>query len=280
VSTDFQQARISLGARLHELRAEAGLTGRQLAQRLGWPQSKISKLENGKQTPAATELTAWADAVGKPDVAAELTGRLRGLETRYRSWKRQLAAGHRVRQEVSVTEEGRSELVRAFEPSIIPGMFQTAEYARHVLTNSTALQQTATDVEDGVRARLKRQASLYEPGHLFRFVVWEAAFHVLYCPANVMLEQLDRLNGLIGLDTVELGILPFGASLKVVPKHGFWIFDERLVIAESVNAEMWLDDPADIELYAKVWESFHSAAVFNRQARRLIARAQAALETP
>src|SRR5690348_2080173 len=105
VSTDFQQARNSLGARLHELRTEAGLTGRQLAQRLGWPQSKISKLENGKQTPAAAELTAWADAVGKPDVAAELTGRLRGLETRYRSWKRQLAAGHRVRQEASVTEE-------------------------------------------------------------------------------------------------------------------------------------------------------------------------------
>lgn len=280
MSTDFQQARITLGARLHELRAESGLTGRQLAERLGWTQSKVSKLENGKQTPVAADLTAWAGAVGQPDAAAELTGRLRGLETRYRSWKRQLAAGHRVRQEVSITEEAGSEAVRAFEPSIIPGMFQTAAYARHVLTNSTALQRTAADIEDGVRARLKRQAVLYEPGRTFRFVIWEAAFHVLYCPVNVMIEQLDRLNGLIGLDTVELGILPFGATLKVVPKHGFWIFDERLVIAETVNAEMWLDDPADIEIYAKVWDEFNGAAVFNRQARRLIARAQAALETP
>lgn len=280
MSTDFQQARITLGARLHELRAEAGLTGRQLAERLGWPQSKVSKLENGKQTPAAADLTAWAHAVGQPDTAAELTGRLRGLETRYRSWKRQLAAGHRVRQEASVTEESSSETVRAFEPSIIPGMFQTAEYARYVLTNSTSLQGTALDIEDGVRARLKRQAVLYEPGRKFRFVIWEAAFYVLYCPVNVMIEQLDRLNGLIGLDTVELGILPFGVALKVVPKHGFWIFDERLVIAETVNAEMWLEDSADVALYAKVWDEFNGAAVFNRQARRLIARAQATLEAP
>jgi len=280
VSTDFQQARSALGARLHELRAEAGLTGRGLAERLGWPQSKISKLENGKQTPASTDLTAWAQAVGRPDTADELTGRLRGLETRVRSWKRQLAAGHRVRQEASVTEESSAELIRAFEPSIIPGIFQTAEYARHVLTNVSELQQTATDIDDGVRARMKRQATLYEPGHLFRVVIWEAALHVLYCPANVMVEQLDRLSGLIGLDTVSLGILPLGTQLKVAPKHGFWIFDDRLVIAETVNAEMWLEDPADVALYSRVWDELNGAAVFGRQARRLIARAQTTFEAP
>jgi len=279
VSTDFQQARGALGARLHELRAEAGLTGRGLAERLGWPQSKISKLENGKQTPTSTDLTAWAQAVGKPEAAGELVGRLRGLETRFRSWKRQLAAGHKVRQEASGTEESNAETVRAFEPSIIPGIFQTAAYARHVLTNFSELQQTAFDVEDGVRARLKRQATLYEPGHLFRVVVWEAALQTPYCPANVMVEQLDRLNGLIGLDTVQLGVLPLRVPLKASPKHGFWIFDERLVIAETVSAEMWLDDAADVALYSRLWEEFHAAAVYNRQARRLISLAQAAFET-
>uniref|UniRef100_UPI0012FF3C47 helix-turn-helix domain-containing protein n=1 Tax=Streptomyces exfoliatus TaxID=1905 RepID=UPI0012FF3C47 len=60
MSTDFQQARVSLGARLRELRAEGGLTGRELAGRLAWGQSKVSKLENGKQTPAVADLTAWA----------------------------------------------------------------------------------------------------------------------------------------------------------------------------------------------------------------------------
>lgn len=87
----------------------------------------------------------------------------------------------------------------------------------------------------------------------------EAALLTPYCPADVMVEQLDRLNGLIGLDTVQLGVLPLRAPLKVSPKHGFWIFDERLVIAETVDAEMWLDEAADVSLYGRVWEEFHGA---------------------
>ncbi|MEY9938946.1 helix-turn-helix domain-containing protein [Streptacidiphilus sp. MAP5-3] len=280
MSTDFQQARVYLGARLRELRTEAGLTGRQLAQRLGCTQSKVSKLESGKQTPTSADLDAWAEAVGKPETAAELRGRLRGLETRYRSWRRQLATGHKVRQEISVSEESKSTVVRAFEPSTVPGILQTPAYARHILLNSTTLHGTVNDVEDGVRARMKRQALLYEPGRQFQILVWEPALYVRYGPAKVMAGQLDRLISLVGLDTVRLGIVPFTAELRVTPKHGFWVFDERLVIAETVNAEMWLDDQAEIALYRKVWEELAAAAVFDRQTRRLIARAQGVLEAP
>jgi transcriptional regulator with XRE-family HTH domain len=52
VSTDFQSARVALGARLRELRVEAGLGGKGIAETLGWQRSKVSRLENGKQTPA------------------------------------------------------------------------------------------------------------------------------------------------------------------------------------------------------------------------------------
>lgn len=58
MSTDFQLARTSLGARLRELRG--GLTGRDLADRLGWTQSTVSKLETGKQTATAEDLRDWA----------------------------------------------------------------------------------------------------------------------------------------------------------------------------------------------------------------------------
>jgi hypothetical protein len=62
VSTDYQKAREDLGQRLRELRIESPqgrLTGTTLAQQLGWPQSKISKLENGRQTPTAEDLHAF-----------------------------------------------------------------------------------------------------------------------------------------------------------------------------------------------------------------------------
>ncbi|MFD2120575.1 Scr1 family TA system antitoxin-like transcriptional regulator [Streptomyces cirratus] len=77
-----------------------------------------------------------------------------------------------------------------------------------------------------------------------------------------MLGQLDRLAGIIGLDTVTLGVLPFSASLDFTPKHGFWIHDERNVIVETLSAEMELKEPEDVALYLRLWEYYDQAAVY------------------
>ncbi|WP_405137599.1 helix-turn-helix domain-containing protein [Nocardia sp. NBC_01388] len=47
------------GPRLRELRRDAGLTGRKLADSAGWHESKTSKIEYGKQTPSEADLRAW-----------------------------------------------------------------------------------------------------------------------------------------------------------------------------------------------------------------------------
>ncbi|MFE9412591.1 helix-turn-helix domain-containing protein [Streptomyces sp. NPDC006704] len=99
MTTDFQQAGVALGARLRELRPERGCTGRELASELGWPQSKVSKLETGRQTATADGLQTWALGTGRPEAAEELTARLRTLESRSRSWRRQLTAGHKPVQD-------------------------------------------------------------------------------------------------------------------------------------------------------------------------------------
>ena len=278
MSTDFQQARMTLGARLRELRTEAGLTGRQLAGSLGWLPSKVSKLENGKQTPSLADLDAWARGVGNPESAAELKGRLRGFETRYRSWRRQLASGHRARQEAGIVELSQTRVMRGAEFGVIPGIFQTAEYARAVLTRYVELRGTPRDIEPAVSARMRRQEALYEPGRQFHVLIWEGALRVLICRPEVLVGQLDRLTGLLGMDTVSLGIIPFEAPLKIAPGDGFWIYDDRLVISETWNAEMWLDDATDVELFTKIWDTLNDSAFYGAQAHRLIARARSALD--
>lgn len=277
MSTDFQTARVALGARLRELRSEAGLNGKDMAERLGWQRSKVSRLENGKQTPSRDDLDAWAKTAGKAETAAELQGRLQGLETQYRTWRRQLANGHRSRQELAVAETARTQLIRGVEVARIPGLFQTAEYARHLFIANAEFRKTPRDTDAAVRARIQRQEALYEAGRSFRFLVWEAALYAQVCPREVMAAQLDRLSGLIGVDTVELGIIPFSASLQRTPAHGFWIYDDRLVTVETINAELWLDDRDNIDLYARAWDWLHESAVYGHQVHRLIARARAAL---
>ncbi|WP_055491388.1 helix-turn-helix transcriptional regulator [Streptomyces sp. TP-A0356] len=280
MSTDYQQAREALGARLRELRTETGLNGKEFAERLGWQRSKVSRLENGKQTAADTDIEAWTRAAESPGAVDELTHalrRLRRLETASRSWRRQLAAGHRAVQEGHAVQEAQAETIHIFESGVIPGIFQTPDYARGVLTDVSNRLDTPRDIEEGVRARMKRQEAVFEPGHHFHVLVWEAALHVARCSPEAMAAQLNRLSGFIGLDTVTLGIIPLGARTPFSPKHGFWIIDERLVVADTWNAEVWLDAPDDVALYRKMWDLMQESAVFDHQAHRLIARARAAL---
>ncbi|MDT9693637.1 helix-turn-helix transcriptional regulator [Streptomyces sp. P9(2023)] len=275
--TDFQKAREELGRRLRALRMESPhgrLTGTALGASLGWPQSKVSKLENGRQTPTAEDLRAWADATGHPGAYDELHGRLKGFESHIRSWRRQLARGHRPVQETwnALTDEAR--VLHVWDSFAVNGLLQTPDYARHVFESYATLQKSPRDTEDAVRARMDRQRWLYQPGHRLNLLLWEGALRAQVCPPEVLAGQIDRLLGVVGMDTVRLGIVPLDAVLRLPPANGFWIFDERLVITEDWHAELWLDDADTVTLYRRVWDTLSESAVFDAEAQRVIARAR------
>lgn len=275
--SDYQTARLALGARLRELRADSGLNGKTFAARIGWPASKVSKIETGKQAPTADDLRVWAETADAAAALPELTSRLRTLETHYAAWRRQLAAGVRARQEAWQATESAASEIRNFESAVIPGLLQTPEYARHMFIRTTELHRTTQDIEAGVNARMQRQQALYAPGRGFHFLLWEPALHMLLCPPDVMVGQLDRLMGVFGMSAVDLAIVPLGAPLAVVPTHGFWRFDDRLVMVETIGAELRLTDAADLALYGTVWDELARVSVTGHQAHRLIARARASL---
>ncbi|MET9835832.1 helix-turn-helix transcriptional regulator [Streptomyces sp. NPDC006385] len=280
MTTDFQTAREALGARLRGLRVEAGLEGKDLAARLGWQTSKVSRLQNGKQTPTRDDLSAWAQAVDRPDVVDELHGLLAGLgmKERHRSWGRQLAGGHRGRQEIGVRLTEATKEIRGLEVSRIPGLFQTPEYARVVFDGLAEFRGIRPTTDAAVEARMRRQEALYNPDKTFHFVLCEAALYHRPCPVEVMAEQLDRLYTLVGRNRVELGIIPFGAQLRRTAPHAFWIYDRRLVIVETISEELWLTGDEDIAVYERAWDWLTESAEYGALARRLIGRARAALD--
>ncbi|MFJ2607398.1 MULTISPECIES: helix-turn-helix domain-containing protein [unclassified Streptomyces] len=275
MSTDYQRAREELGRRLRELRVECPdgrLTGTELAERLGWPQSKVSKVENGRQTPTDDDLRAWVEATGQAAVLGELRARLRGFESHIRSWRRQLASGHRPVQETWNAVVADARTLHVWESSIVNGLLQTADYARHIFERHAELQKSPPDAEDAVRARMKRQEWLYRPGKRLNLLMWEGALRAETCPPEVLAAQLDRLAGVVGMDTVRLGIVPLDAALRLSPSNAFWVLDNRLVITEDWHAELWLDDAETVGLYRRVWETFAESAVFGGEAQQVIAR--------
>ncbi|MGW0394109.1 helix-turn-helix domain-containing protein [Streptomyces sp. NPDC003042] len=280
MSTDYQQAREALGIRLRELRLAASggrLTGTALARRLGWPQPKVSKLENGKQTATPEDLRAWADGTGQPEAYDELLARLRGFESHIRSWRRQLSSGHKRVQDTHLAAHADATVLRGWETSMVMGILQTPDYARSIFTRYAELQQSPRDTEEAVRSRVRRQEALYDPAKRFHMIMWEAALHARICPPSVLAAQLDRLLSVIGLDTVELGIVPFSGALKIPPATAFWIYDDRQVIVETWHAELWLDDADSVATHLRVWQTLRESAVYGADAQRVISQARQAL---
>jgi transcriptional regulator with XRE-family HTH domain len=258
--------------RLRELRRNAALTGKQLAEELGWPASKISKLENGRQTPTDDDIVAWAQATNAEPLVTELLASLHTLEVQHAEWQRQLQTGlHSHQSELAELDE-KTKLFRAFEPTFVPGLLQTAEYARARFAQSITVFKVPNDIDAAVRTRVQRQEILYRQDKRFHFVLTEATLRYRLCSRDVMLAQLDRLVALSALRNVRLGIIPFDIQYVVAPTHGFWLLDNQRVMVETFSAELNLAQPQEIELYSLIFEQLAGVANYGAAARAVLTR--------
>ncbi|MFJ1644404.1 helix-turn-helix domain-containing protein [Streptomyces sp. NPDC088258] len=268
--TTVHEARGALGQRLRELRQRAGMTGRQLAESLSWPPSKVSKLENGRQTPTAEDIRDWTGATAAEDQSEALLTSLHTLDLQYAEWQRQLRTGFTSHQSSIARLDARTRFFRAFEPTVVPGLLQTAGYARERFTQGATTLKVPHDVDEAVRVRTQRQEILYRPDKRFHFVLTEAALRFRLCAPEVMLGQLDRLISLSTLPNVKLGIIGFGTRYDVAPWHGFWILDHDRVMVETYSAELNLAQPSEVKLYGTAFERLAAVAAYGRAARALI----------
>jgi transcriptional regulator with XRE-family HTH domain len=267
------RAREEFGLRLRRLREEAGLNGKQLAAQLGWAQSKVSRIETGKQEVSTDDVVGWVGTVGAEALVDDLLDELRTVRVEYEAWSRRLRTGLGALQRSGAALDAETSHLRAFEPDIIPGLLQTADYARHVLTAVASLRsRTTLEVIDSVRARMRRQDVLYDTTKRFQFLITEAGLRFHVCPPATLRAQLDRLLAVAGLETIQLAVIPFEAQLPISPSHGFWIFDDRLVQIDTFSAELSLRDADDVALYLELFELLWGVALHGSDAQRLVAR--------
>lgn len=272
VGTSVDEARSALGKRLRELRTAAGITGRQLAESLLWPASKVSKLENGRQTPTDEDIRGWTRITGSETETAALLASLHTLETQYAEWQRQLRGGLRPHQHELAGIDAKTQVFRVFETATIPGLLQTAEYARARFAEGITLFNMPNDIDSAVRTRMQRQELLYRRDKRFHFVLTEAALRYRRSSLDVQLAQLDRLMSLSALPNVKLGIIGFETQYVVGPWHAFWLRDQDRVTIETFSAELNLAQPQELELYASIFEQMAAVASYGRSARAIITR--------
>jgi transcriptional regulator with XRE-family HTH domain len=279
VRPSIQQAREALGAHLRQLRRDVGLSGREFAARLSCPASKVSKLELGQQTPTASDLAAWVQAAGRPEATAALADELATLESFYTEYRRRLRSGMRFRQQEALETEEKARRFRVFNTHYVPGLFQTAEYARHMLAKGARHHEAPDDVDEAVAVRMRRQDVLYRPGKTFHFVIAENVIRSqAAAPAAVMAAQLDRLVAATALGpNIRLGVIPFETQWPVFLDHGFWLIDDDFIIVETLAAELRLTRPEEVQIYARVFDQLANIATYGADARAVIMRSLLAI---
>jgi transcriptional regulator with XRE-family HTH domain len=273
VSTPARQAREALGARLRDIRKDAKLTGRALAAQAGWHYSLVSKIEHGAINISEQHVREWCRICAAEHELDDLIATVRSIDTMFVEWRRQLKSGTKHRQNASVKFEAETKFFRVFEPLMIPGLLQTAEYAEAMLAMTVDFHQLPDDIEAGIQARMDRQQILYRGDRKFHMVITQSALTLGIVSAEVIGGQLDRLLALSSLPRLHLGIIPTRAEHKFFPLHGFWILDDREVLFETISAEVKLTQPREVAVYRKAFERLASSAVYGRDAWNLITRA-------
>jgi transcriptional regulator with XRE-family HTH domain len=245
-----------LGAMVRRLRAEAGLSGAELARRAGVPQPSVSRLEAGRRLADGLVVDRLVSALS---LDAATAGQVRVLARDAYA----VPPGRRVSAGVSMAESHfrrrllGCRVVCSFSCATVPALLRTPEYASAAAVSA---QQRAGSwdwlVDDRARS--------------FVFVVTEGALRTW--PGQVAMgEQLARVEMLSRRPNVRVGVLEFSAALPCAPLCDFMIAGEDAVHVETFTAGFTLARPGDVAAYGGAFAAFENAAVFGEPASAIIA---------
>jgi transcriptional regulator with XRE-family HTH domain len=261
---------IELAEALRKLRLTSGLSGPQLASRTGWSQSKVSRYENRTTRPSVPDVVTWVEETGGSDRDRD---RLAGLATvvlsERKSWAQSLAAGLGKRQNEVADVEAKAHSVRVFDPHLVPGLYQTPEYADQIYRMLGSYSDE--DIAEGVAARMNRQRILYLPAKTFTLILGEAALRWWPDVPDLRAGQLHRLLDLANRANVELGILPLDVPWPALPL-AFWIYDDpddpRVLVEDASGDELLAGDR--VQLFLDRFDAIMAAAITGPEARAFI----------
>ena len=207
--TTISERQRRLGFELKHLREQAGLAGGEAAERIGMGRVQLSQIETGKTTVLTPRLRELCDLYGCTNKAhvealvamSEATGK--GWWSAYRK-RRSLDALNTAELEASCTA------LRMHQSMLIPGLFQTADYAQAIFATPGLDFERS---EGALEFRMERQRVLTrENPPSVHAVIHESALHLRFGGVNVVREQLLHLIELARLPNVTIQIYPFTAQ--------------------------------------------------------------------
>lgn len=240
---------------LRDARESVGLTQKQAADRVLWSLSKMIRIETGAP-PQPADVRLLLKEYGLHDDRISEVVEYAKIARRTDEWAQYRDVYTNAALSL-FSNERAARVIQKYEPSVVPGLLQTEDYAR-VLLHKVGVDEATT--EKLLQVRLQRQEMLDRPDCPKLDVILGEA--TISRPAGdgfaVIRAQIQRLKALADHDKITLRFLPFSAGLHPGMGFAFTVLEFRdpevpdLVYLENNSQDSIVrDDKAEIEKYAQ-----------------------------
>jgi transcriptional regulator with XRE-family HTH domain len=236
------------------------MTGKQLAEALHVVPATVSHWENGRRTPHLKDVERVEEALGTNGYLKRFFVKWvpREIAPEWLEW---------------IGIEENADTILSFEHSVIPGLLQTEDYARVVLSHD---RYTPIDLDERLRSRLERQHLLDgDDPPMTVFIIGEASLHYQVGTRETMYEQLVHLVELAERPEVIIQVVPRDAGYHEGLTGAFTIArvnGRQLALQDGIWSGQVLEDEAEVSALAKVWQHILAKALTSEASKELIER--------
>lgn len=212
-----------LRSELRNAREAADMTQRDVAMAMDWSASKLIRIESGAVNISTNDLRALLGHYGidsnRIEALVEIARAAR--ETTHWNIYKNVASPEYI---AFLGYEASASIIRNFEPLIVPGLLQTEEYARAVI--SVIVDHDPTRIDPLVDLRMERQELLVRnPAPSLHFIMDEAVIRRVTGGRHVMLRQLRHLQRLAESPNITIRIVPFEHGIYPRQQVAYWLFE-------------------------------------------------------
>jgi transcriptional regulator with XRE-family HTH domain len=263
-----------LGDGLRAAMKKAGFNGKQMADKLQWSDTRVSRVLTGTRGAKEVDTSAFLALCG---VTGRERARLLRLchEQHKPGWLQQ--HGSRMPRQVKTLVDHETKAVRIseFQSTLVPGLLQTGDYARALFTE--AKRVPPEEIDNRVALRLARQnlLSREEPPQLV-FFVHEFVLHLPIGGAVVMSEQLHALLRLAVRPNLALRVVPASIGAHAASAGHFKVMEfaeyKPVAYLDSETSSLFLEEAEEIAAYRSILAALEQSALDERESRELIAK--------
>lgn len=246
-----------LRTELRNAREDAGMTQRDVAAAMDWSQSKLIRIESGAVNISTNDLRALLSHYGVDSSRIDslvAVGRAAREGTRWSHYKN-VATPEYI---AFLGYESWASIIRNFEPLFVPGLLQTEEYARTVISGTGS--RNPSKIDSLVDLRIERQELLVrQPAPSFHFIMDEAVIRRVTGGRDVMRRQLSHLLQLAEHQNITIRIVPFECGMYPLQGVAYQVFEfadpqdeyvlylevpqRELIVRESSPEQADIDSP-------------------------------------